>query len=165
MRRLMIILGIVILAGAIAIPGMAFGPHGRWGGHMMGPWGGMNTPYGIPYGVSYSDLTGEKQQKVDELMSRFYQETSDLRSRLWTKQSELNLLLNQENPDNDRIRALEDEISKLQTQLLKKRVNLQRQLRKIAPELSQRGFIGRPWHWSMGYGHHMGMYGPGACWY
>lgn len=166
MKRLILITGIIILAGIIAIPAVAFGPYGRWGGHMMGPWGG--GPYQqMPYGGPYSNLTDDERQKIDELYSKFYQDTQSLRNKLWTKRNELNLLKGQENPDTSKITALEKEISELQGELFKKRAELQLQLQKIAPQFSgygrwRRGPIGGGWN-MMDWGpYHMGA---GACWW
>ncbi len=180
MKRLLIITGIIMLVAMITIPAIAFGPHGRWGGHMMGPWAGTNSPYMNPYTGRHSNLTDEQRQKVDKLLRKFYEDTQALRSRLWTKRSELNILISQANPDTSKIDALQKEISDLQSQLMKKRIDLRIQLKKIAPELAQNGGYGitpGPWQRRMGnYGYRPGAwcgpyqmggygYGPGACWY
>ena len=87
MKRLMVALGIVLLAGAIAIPVFARGP--SWGGGpmtgygpgaMMGYRGGYSG-YGPP-GTGYAPLTDDQRKQLDTLHRKFYDETATLRSQL-----------------------------------------------------------------------------------
>ena len=186
MKRLFALLGILVLVGAIAVPVLAHGP--GWGrGHHMG-WGG-GPGYGPcgDYGPGASNLTEEQRSKLETLHKKFYDETAQLRNEKWTKSRELRALLNSPNPDADKARALQKEISGLRSQLAEKRLDFELEERKIAPDAHYgygygRGYgkgygkghgrgYGRGSGHHMGgygpgwgYGHHRGGYGPGACW-
>jgi zinc resistance-associated protein len=159
MKRLTALLGILALVGAVAVPVFALGPGWGWGYHMMGYWGG-----GYGYAGNYENLAPEQRAQLDALSRQFYDETTDLRNHIWSRSSELNVLLDSPNPDLDKVKALQKEIADLWTKLDDKQLNYELQTRKISPQ----GDSGGPYAgW---YGHHMGGfgpgmgYGPGACW-
>jgi zinc resistance-associated protein len=159
MKRLAMILGIVVLAGAVAVPVFAFGPGWGWGRHMMGYWGSGQGNAG-----SYGNLTSEQRSQIDTLNRKFYDETADLRNHIWAKYSDLDFVLNSANPDLEKANALQKEISELRAKLDEKEINYELEARKIVPqEQSGNDYAG-------GYGYHMGGfgpgmgYGPGACW-
>ena len=162
MKRLTTIIGILVLAGAVAVPVMAWGP--RWGGghHMMGTWGS-----GSEYGRGdYGNLTSEQKSSLDALDRKFYEETRELRDQIWSKSRELDNVLDNSNPDLDRAKGLQKEISDLRAKQDEKMVTYELEARKIAPD--QRVGYG----YSRGYGDHMGQYGGhmmgygqgGYCW-
>ncbi len=65
MKKLLTLLGIVLVLGAVAIPVLAHGPGWGRGPHMMGSWG--NDPgYGRQYNTGYGALTEEQQTRLDE---------------------------------------------------------------------------------------------------
>jgi zinc resistance-associated protein len=164
MKRLVTVLGIVMLVGAIATPVLAHGPGWGRGGHMMGPWG-ENPGYGYGYGRGYDRLTEDQRNQLDRLNRRFYDETAKLRSQLWEKSGELNTLLDSSNPDVDKARAIQKEISELRSKLDQARINFELDAGKITPDLRTGDGYGRGWGHHMGdYGRHMGGYGTGACW-
>jgi zinc resistance-associated protein len=109
---------------------------------------------------------------LDKLHQKFHDETAQLRNEIWTKSRELNTLLNSPNPDTEKAKALQKEISDLRAQLAEKRLNFKLEERKIVPEVRfgrghGKGYYGhhmRGYGPGMGYGHHMGGYGPGTCW-
>jgi zinc resistance-associated protein len=160
MKRLAMILGIVVLVGAVAVPVFAWGPGWGWGHHMMGYWGS-----GPGYAGSYENLTSEQRSQLDTLNSKFYDETAGLRNQVWTKNSQLDSILNRPNPDLEKAKALQKEISELRAKLDEKRLSYELEARKIAPQEQLGGA------YAGGYGYHMGGfgpgmgYGPGACWY
>jgi zinc resistance-associated protein len=127
---------------------------------MMGNWGGgPEYCYGSERG--YGDVTKEQRSKLEELERKFYSETTDLRNEIWTKSAELNTLLNSPDPDLEKAKALQKEISELRARIDEKRLTYELEARKITPELRSSGGYGR------GYGHHMGGFGPGmgyGCW-
>ena len=161
MTKLTTIIGILVLVGlALAVPVMAWGPHWGGGHHMMGYWG--NSP---EYGRGdYGNLTTEQRSKLDTLDSKFYEETRALRDQLWTKSDELDTVLNSTNPDLDKAKVLQNEISDLRAKLDEKTLTYELEARKIAPD-QRLGHGYGSWHGRhMGsYGHMMG-YGPGYCW-
>ena len=124
MKRLIALLGILVLVGAIALPVLAHGP--GWGrGHHMGWGGGPGQGYCGDYGPGAGNLTEEQRTKLDTLHKKFYDETAQLRNEMWTKSSELNALLNSPNPDADKARALQKEITGLKSQLAEKRLDFE----------------------------------------
>jgi zinc resistance-associated protein len=179
MKRLIALLGILVLVGAVAVPVLAHGPGWGRGPHMG--WGG-GPGYGDceDYGPGASNLTEEQRAQLDTLNKKFYDETAQLRNDMWTKSRELSALLNSANPDADKARALQKEITGLRAQLAEKRLNFKLEERKIAPDARfgkgygrgygkgyGRGYghhMGGYGHHMGGYGPHMGGYGPGGCW-
>ena len=169
MKRLVTILGILLLVGAIAAPVLAHGP-GRGGGqHMMG-YGGGGPGSGGDYGRGYSNLTEEQQVQLDKLHQKFYDETAQLRIDIMAKSGELNILLNTSNPDVEKAKAIQKEIIDLRGKMAQERLDFQIEARKINPDAR----LGRGYGPHMkgygsgmgkGYGRHMGGYGQGACWY
>jgi zinc resistance-associated protein len=167
MRRLIVVLGILVLGGAIAVPVLAHGP--GWGrGPRMGWGGGPGYGYCGDYGPGAANLTEEQRTQLDNLNKKFYDETAQLRNEMWTKSRELSALLDATNPDADKARALQKDITGLRSQLAEKRLNFELEERKIAPD-ARYGYgygggygphMGGYGHHMGGYGHHMGGYGP-----
>ena len=156
MKRLVTILGILILVGAMAVPVLAYGPGWGRGRHMMGDWGG-GPGYCRDYGRGDTNLSEEQRTQLDTLSQKYYGETSKLRNEIWTKRTELSLLLNAPNPDVEKARALQKEISDLKAQMDEKRLNFRLDARKINPDTPYgRGY-------GMGYGRQRGGNGPGSC--
>jgi len=159
MRRIVTILAILVLVGALAVPVMAW--HSGWGGghHMMGSWG--SSP---EYGRNYGNLRSEQRSKLDALDRKFYDETSDLRNQIWSKSRELDSVLGSSNPDLEKAKSLQKEIRELSAKMDEKALNYELEARKIIPEGQFGGAYGG---W---YGHHMGPYGRGMgygrgyCW-
>lgn len=154
MKKLITVVGILVLVGAVAIPVMAWGPGWGWGHHMMGYWGS-----GPEYGRGdYGNLTAEQRSKLDTLERKFYEETRDLRDQIWTKSSDLDAVVNSPNPDLEKAKGLQGEISELRANLDEKSLNYELEARKIAPDQQ------------LGYDRHMGTYGRmmgsgrGYCW-
>jgi zinc resistance-associated protein len=163
MKRLTAIIGILVIVGALAVPVMAWGPHwgGRGGGrHMMGYWG-SSPEYGRG---DYGNLTSEQIGKLDALDRKFYEDTRELQDQIWKKSRELDIVLNSSEPDLDKAKTLQKEISELQTSLGEKGVNYKFEAHKIAPD-QKLGYGYGDWHdRHMGpYGYMMD-YGRGPCW-
>jgi zinc resistance-associated protein len=160
MKKLTVIIGILLLAGAVAVPVMAWGPHWGWGHHMMGYWG-SDPDHGRG---DYGNLTSEQKTKLDTLDQTYYEETRELRNQIWTKSRELDVTLNSSSPDLDKAKTLQKEISELRAKLDEKTLTYGLEARKIVPD-QQLGYA-----YSGGYGYHMGPYGrgmgygPGYCW-
>ncbi len=167
MKRLLTIAAFILLIGVMAAPVMAHGP--GWGGHMMG-WGG-GPGYG-PYNRGYNDtLTAEQRDQIEALYKKFYDETSQLRNDLWTKSNELRETLNATEPNVEKAKTLQSEISDLRAKLDQKRLEFEIAEHKINPD------TGYGWGNGRGYGRHMmgqgygpgggwmrGGFGPGSCW-
>jgi Spy/CpxP family protein refolding chaperone len=71
-----------------------------------------------------------------------------LRGKIWSKRAELNGLFNAQNPDENKIKALQKEISTLQAQMSEKRLSYRLEARKTAPEGNYSGGRGRGGCWN-----------------
>ena len=146
MKRNITTIGILVLAGALIFPLMAFS-YGWGGGHyMMGYWG-SRAEYGRCY---YGNLTSEQETKLEALDSKFYDETRELRDSILTKSSELEAVIGNSNPDIEKAKGLQKEISDLRATLDEKTVAYELEARKIVPDQNP-GYGNRGWN-----GHHMG---------
>ena len=113
---------------------------------------------GNEYAMSgnYGNFTEEEMAKLDQQRSEFFDATEDIRGQLYEKDLTLQAELAKENPDITKASNLQSEISKLQAELDRKRLDFDLQNRKAAPGFN-RGF-GRQGP-MMGYGPR----GKGSC--
>jgi Spy/CpxP family protein refolding chaperone len=164
MKRVLTAAGIITLVAALAIPALAQGP-GMGRGRMMqgyGPGGPGDQPR---YGAWDEKLTDEQREQINKLQQKFYDDTAQLRSQIAAKHSELNILMNTSNPDVQKAKALQKEVSDLKAKMAQETLNFQFEVRKINPDARLgmgygRG-MGGP---GRGMGGHRGGYGPGHCW-
>jgi zinc resistance-associated protein len=182
MKKIAALTGIMVLVVALAVPALAQGP--GWGRGRYAQGGPGYCPYnGGAYGGWAGNLTDEQRQQLDKLYQKFFDQTTQLRSQLWAKQSELNVQLNTSKPDPEKAKALQKEISDLQAKMAQERINLALEARKISPEADygygkgfgpMRGGYGPGMRYGvyrggygpgMGYSMYRGGYGPGSCWY
>ena len=147
MKRVITVIGIIVLVGAIAVPVSA--RNRGWGGEpgMMGYQG--KTP-GRDYGRRTDKLTEEQRSQLDELSKKFFDRTSELRLEAGKKSLELNSLMNSSDPDTEKTKALQKEVSDLRAKLAQERITHQLEVRKIVPDAR----FGRA------YGPHQKDYGP-----
>jgi len=148
-RKKILVLGVVVIL-SLSVIGFVFA--GPWGpGHRSGFKGstgwmrgnyGMSGPYCSYYGAN---LTQEQLQKINELHTKFYNETLPLREKIQQKRLELRGLYLQTNPDQAKINKAINELNSLKTEFQKKRAQLVIEIKKIAPEAPMRGM-------RMGYG-------------
>jgi Spy/CpxP family protein refolding chaperone len=182
MKRALTIIGVVVLAAVITIPVMAQGP-GAGRGPMMQGYGPGDQGNYSRWGWN-ENLTDEQRTQLDELHQKFFDETAALRSQMAAKRSELNILMNTSNPDFEKAKALQKEITDLRGKVGQERIKLFAEERKINPDARYGGWgpeggygygpHGRGYgRGMMGYGHgrmgaygygRMGGYGPGSCW-
>ena len=153
MKRFAILAGSILLVAMSSYPVLAWGP--MWGGGGRGDcWQGSQN---------YSTVTQEQQEKLDQLNQKFYQETAQMRENLWAKRAELRENLNTPNPDGEKVKGLQKEISNLNTQLAEKKLDVELEARNIAPEGTN--YAGRTNRGNGNvYGRRGGGYGPGNCW-
>ena len=84
---------------------------------MANPQG--NYGYGNCGGPSYCD-NWSYSENGDEKTSAFFEETKELRKQIVVKRSELDALMQQDNPDEKRVAGLTGELYDLQTQMQEK---------------------------------------------
>ena len=160
MRKLMTVVGVVLLVGVMAYPVFARGR--GWGGGCSG-WGPGGGGQGAGQGYCWQNqgantaLTPEQQSKLNALDQNFFNETSTLRNNIWNKQTEMALLLNGENPDAAKLQTLQKEISALKAQMAEKRLVYRLEARKVAPNNTYGRVL-----WRGGRGGYRGNGGP--CW-
>jgi Spy/CpxP family protein refolding chaperone len=164
MKRLLIALGSFVLVASLAVPLLAHGPGWNGGHHMRGNWG-SDTGSCWDYGRGYTNLSKEEQSQLKELENKFSNETDRLRNEIWSKSAELNSYLNSTNPDSQKLKSLQRELSDLRAEMDERRLAYELEARKILPDTRFSGGYGRGY-----YGHHMRGYGPGmgfsqrSCW-
>ncbi|MBW1995269.1 MAG: periplasmic heavy metal sensor [Deltaproteobacteria bacterium] len=158
MKRATIFIIMGLALTVLAVSAFAHGPGwgSRWGWtggrHMMDYWG---------KGPAYEQITPELRSKLDQLNRKFFEETAELRNKIWAKSSELDAVLSAENPDIEKARALQKEIAELRAQLDQKRLDYELEVRKIDPNAG-RWYSGYHYGPMMGYG---AGYGPGDYWW
>jgi Spy/CpxP family protein refolding chaperone len=172
MKKLAVVFGIAMLVLTLSYPVIARGPEkGKWYGRGGGPGSCWDQ------GRGYGNLTKEQRTELNKLHQKFRDETAALRTKIWTKKGELRILMTTSKPDAGKVKALQKELSGLQSQMAEKRIDLALEAKKIAPEARMgRGYgMGFGRH-KGGYGHHrggrgQGGYGPqwggrgqGGCW-
>ncbi len=152
--------GIIILT-VVAIFGittLAFAGWGRECGHMTGPggWGAdMHSGYGYGQEGYYGNLSADEIAKIDQQRAEFFKATENIRQKLYEKELALRSELAKENPDTSEASKLQNDISKLQSNLDQKRLNYEIRVRKSVPSYN-RGHRG--YGPMMGYGPRGGSY-------
>jgi len=172
MKKFITIVGITLLSGLLAVPVIAWSQGWGWGGgHMMGNWGRGPGNYDQDDRGYASTLTREQQDRLTDLDRKFYDETRELRDKLWSKSAELNAALAETSPDTAKVTAIQKEVSDLRAKLDEKMVTYEIEARKVAPDNRYSGGYGYGRHMRGGYGrggYGMGPgmmgYGPGDCW-
>lgn len=172
MKRALTIIGIVLLVAAIAVPVVAQGP-GSGRGRMMQGYG-PGEPCEGPRWAWDDKLTDEQRTQLDKLHQKFFDDTAAVRSQMAAKRSELQILMNTSNPDFEKAKALQKELSDLRAKLGQERIKLFAEEKKINPDAR----FGMGWGrggkkgggpcgggMGMGYGRGAGRgFGGGPCW-
>lgn len=140
-------------ANAFAGWGMGYGQRG-WGDH--GPGWHHEGRYGSGHGYGMDDLSNDEIEKLGKERESFFKATQDLRQDIYAKELALKSELVKENPDANKARKLQKEISDLEAKIDQKRIDHMVNMRKINPNAG-RSFMGRG---GMGYGRAQG----GYCW-
>jgi Spy/CpxP family protein refolding chaperone len=149
MKRLMSIIGILLLAGLVAstIVFAAQETTAEKGAGRMGMQRGKGQ-LGAMRGKT-SNLTTEQQEQIEKLQKKFREDNADTIKQIMTKRFDLNTILSSDKPDADKAKAAQKEISDLTAKLAQKRIDLDFELRKIAPDAK----------FGQGLGRGMGMMG------
>ena len=106
---------------------------------MAGPWrcgSGVGLGSGMgPNAVANLNLSAEQATKIQALREAHLKEVIPVQNQLFSKRAELSLLWVQINPDQDKIRAKQKEISNLRDQIQEKTTKYRLELRKaLTPE-------------------------------
>jgi zinc resistance-associated protein len=132
----MIIIGVILLAAIVAYPVFAHRDGWGWGhGYHMRGYGGQQPGYYMHYDRGYGNLTEGQIAKLQELDRKFYTENEKIRNDIWAKSTELNTLLNAQDPDVKKAKALQSEINDLRDKLSQNRLEYELEAQKIAPDI------------------------------
>ena len=145
----MIIIGVILLAALIAYPVFAHRSGWSWGhgSHMRG-YGGSEPGYYMHHDRGYGNLTEEQTAKLQELDRKIYAENEKIRNDIWAKSSQLNTLLNTQNPDVKKAKTIQGEINDLRAELNQNRLDYELKARKIAPNVQYGNRGGRGGCWN-----------------
>jgi zinc resistance-associated protein len=135
MKKLSTTLTIMLLTGLMVLPVFA---HRRGGSGYHGD----SAPGGCYQGKSpYGNLTESQLAELEKLKKKYFNGTAKLREETRAKSTELDNLLNESDPDPNKARALQREISDLKAKMAENRLNFQLEARKVAPNTDfGRGF-------------------------
>jgi len=97
------------------------------------------------------NMTTEKREELEKVHKAFLDDTVDLRNDIRTKMTELDNLLRTDDPDVNRAKAIQKEISDLQAELAQKSLELRLEILKINPDA----------RYGIGFGRNMMRFGPG----
>lgn len=153
MKTTQFFFGAVVLAGLIAIAGIAGSAYARGGG---GGGMGMGMGMGCANSAVYNALTPEKQAKLDAIYSEADARIQPLKDKAWAKDTELRALAVNPNTKPETISKLSSELADLRVQIRKEYTALDDRLEK---EVGVNPGYGRMSHRGMGHGGMMG--GPG----
>lgn len=163
MKKTLTIATIFILIGALAVPAFAHGKY--WGrGHYQKGYGQVGPDSRCQYDKGYASLTEEQRDQMDKLHQQFRDQNIQLRNEVRSKAAELNSVLNMANPDAEKAKALQQEISNLRAKMDQNRLDFELEGHKIAPDARFGRGYGKGYGPGMGYGRSRGGYTPGGCW-
>ena len=149
MKKSFTTMGIVLLVSLMVVPASA---HRRGGGGHYGD----SPPSGCwRDGGRYENLTESQIAELQRLEMNYFNDTDKLREQVRTKSAELDSLLNESEPDPDKARALQREISDLKAKMAESKLNFQLEARKVAPNAR----LGRGHARGHGSGYQHGPYG------
>lgn len=131
MKKYIVITGVVLIIGLFTAQGFAW---------MQGKGRGQQTWDRAPqYRMQdnrgyYGNLTEEQVEKLNALHQKFYDETQTLRNDLRTKSTELANILSTKDPDVEKAKAVQREISDIRAKLDEKILEHRIEAAKIVPD-------------------------------
>ena len=127
---------IAIIAFAIigfGINAIAHGPYGMGYGMGYGHMGGYGHMMDWGYGGYDNDITSDDAAKMAELRDKFMTETQSLRDGLYAKETQLRDEFAKSDPDAEKIKEIQKDISGIRTDLDNKWADHMIEMRKIVP--------------------------------
>ena len=148
---------VVAIVGVVGFAATSFAGRGRGGGgNCWGQGSGWAQRGSGPAGYQ-GNLSDEDLDKLNKQRQAFFEDTRDLRGKIYQKQLELQSELAKKDPDAKTAASLQGEISDLSGQMDQKRVDHRIKMQKENPDF----FAGRGFGMRRGYGKGMG-YGKGG---
>lgn len=134
MRKRLVITGIIIFACLIAFAVITTRHHFRTRQHSAtmgiekgkGRWGVRSENIG--------NLSTEQWKQIEKLQKNFRDDNAESIKQLMTKRFDLNTILDSDKPDADKAKAMQKQISDLNSNLAQKEIDLYLELRKINPD-------------------------------
>ena len=168
MKKLTLVLTVVGLGLLLSTSAFAFGGPRGDGGPGYGPGGGMGSGYYGKAGFDRLNLSDEQKTKIETLITASVKENRPIREKMFDKSVELRRLWLTENPDKDKIIAVQKEVRTLRDKLEDKSTALRFEIRKVLTPEQQEKLASFGWGRGMGFGPRGGMrgqggYGPGIC--
>jgi Spy/CpxP family protein refolding chaperone len=172
MNKLGKIIGVVAIIGIVGFAATSFAGWGRGGGgNCWGQGGGWGQRGSAAPGYQ-GNLSDQDIDKLNQQRQAFFEDTRELREKLYQKDLELRSEMAKQDPDVSKAVALQKEVSELEGQLDQKRVAQQIKMQKENPGLyagrgAGRGYGGMGRGYGMGPGSGMGrgFAGQGGgCW-
>ena len=170
MKKLTLVLTVVGLGLLLSTSAFAFGGprNDRGPGPGYGPDNGRGHGYCNEAGLQRLNLTDEQKTKIEALVTANEKENRPTREKMFDKSVELRRLWLKENPDKDKILAVQKEVRTLRDKLEDKTTALRFEIRKVLTPEQQEKLASFGWGRGMGFGPRGGMrgqggYGPGIC--
>jgi zinc resistance-associated protein len=166
-RHITAILLVLAIVGIVGFSAPSFAGWGRGGGGNCPMAGGGYGPGGGAGPGGRTDLTDEEVAALQKERDAFFEQTRDLRDKLYQKGLELRAEMAKQSPDAKKAAELQKEVSGLQGELDQKALDQRLKMQKDNPKLYGKGF-GRGMGPGYGRGPGMGMgmgggYGRGPC--
>ena len=167
MKKFALILGITMAATAFTLPAYAMGG-GMGGGGMMGNRGSGLMDW-FQKGQDRGEYTrGQDQRGMTEMDRQHQEDSAYLNYQIQMKEKEMGALLESNGPDMEKVRGLHRDIRDLRQEAAQEQHRYQFQGGTMNPgyrpgDEDDRGAYGPPrsgGNRGMGYGGHMGGYGP-----
>jgi len=147
---------VLTIVGIVGFSAPSFAGWGRGGGGNCPMAGGGYGPGGGAGRGGGADLTDEEIAALQKERNAFFEQTRDLRDKLYQKGLELRAELAKQNPDAKKAAELQKEVSGLEGELAQKTLDQRLKMQKENPKLYGKGF-GRGMGMGPGYGR-----GPGS---
>jgi Spy/CpxP family protein refolding chaperone len=169
MKKLTLVLMIVGLGLLFGASAFAFG--GPRGDRGPGPGYGNHDGRGhcTEAGLRRLNLSDEQKNKIETLQTAHEKDIRPTKEKMFDKSVELRRLWLKENPDKDKIVAIQKEVRTLRDKLEDKSTALRFEIRKVLTPEQQEKLASFGWGKGMGFGprggmrgHHDG-FGPGMC--
>ena len=160
MKKITLTLLTLAVGLVLSMPVFASGP-----GQGMRHGGGNHHEYTV---WSKLNLTDAQKAKIEALQIAHRKEIRPVREKMFDKSVELRRMWLQENPDKDKILALQKEVRVLRDQLEDKTTAHKLEVRKVLTPEQREKLVNSGWDKGKGFGPRGGMrgqgeHGPGIC--
>ncbi|HCO12026.1 MAG TPA: hypothetical protein DIT19_02215, partial [Desulfonauticus sp.] len=89
---------------------------------------------------AFGNLTPEQQKEFWELRDAHWAKIYPLKQKAWSLRAELNAELNRSNPDSKRVEDLNNQLARVQNEILKESLDFRKKLRESFGDTFPNGF-------------------------